>query len=120
MWLLNAAIANDMVANGYDKESIRKTAADRLWYLLGEVMDRSGVQRSIADAKASVGTDMLKKILLYTNPQNIHIVVAGGDHASRSCVIPGWTPQGNVQVVLPANWDSLLSDAERDLGAPPL
>lgn len=119
MWLMNSAIANDMVNYGYDKESIKKTAADRVWYLLGEVIDRTGVQRSIAEKKADVGTDMLKKIMLYTNPQQIHLVVAGGDHPSRSCVIPSWGAQGNVEVVLPANWNQLLADAERDLGPVP-
>jgi len=119
IWLMNAAIANDMVNYGYDKESIKKTAADRLWYLLGEVMDRSGVQRSIKEKKADVGADMLKKIMLCTNPQSIHLIVAGGDHPSRSCVIPSWTPQGNVEIVLPKTWDQLLANAERDLGPTP-
>jgi hypothetical protein len=119
MWLMNAAIANDMVSYGYDKESIKKTAADSLWYLLGEVIDRTGIQRAIAEQHAEVGTDLLKKYGLCTEPQNIHLVVAGGDHPSRSCVIPSWAPQGNVEVVLPGDWDLLLSDAERDLGPLP-
>ena len=119
IWMMNAAIANDMVANGYDKESIKKKAADNLWYVLSEVMDFSGVQRSIEQKKADVGTDMLKRFSLCTNPQNIHLIVAGGDHPSRSAVIPSWGAQGNVEVVLPSNWDQLLADAERDLGPAP-
>jgi hypothetical protein len=119
MWLINAAIAGDLLANGYDKEQIKKTAAERLWYLLGEVIDRSGIQRSIEQKKADVGTDMLKKIKLCTDPQRIHVVCAGGDHPSRSCVIPSWGAQGNVEIVLPSNWDQLLADADRDLGPLP-
>ncbi len=119
MWLVNSAIAADLVANGYDKESAKKKAADSLWYLLGEVMEFSGVLRSISDKKADVGTDMFKKIMLCTDPQRIHLVVAGGDHPSRSCVVPSWTPQGNVEIVLPESWDQLLADAERDLGPMP-
>jgi len=119
MWLMNASIANDMVANGYSKESIRTTAAERLWYLLGEVTDRSGVKRAIEENGADVGTDLLKRIKLCTNPLNIHLVVAGGDHPSRSAVIPSWTPHNNKEIVLPVNWDGLIYDAERDLGPMP-
>ena len=103
----------------FAKESIKKKAADNLWYVLSEVMDFSGVQRSIEQKKADVGTDMLKRFSLCTDPQRIHLIVAGGDHPSRSAVIPSWSPSGNVEVVLPSNWDQLLADAERDLGPAP-
>jgi hypothetical protein len=119
MWLMNATIAGDMVANGYSKASIKTKAAERLWYLLGEVADFTGVQRAIEQGGAEVGKDLLKKFYLCTNPRNIHLVVAGGDHPSRSCVIPSWVTHGNRGVVLPENWDWLLSDAERDLGPLP-
>lgn len=119
MWLMNAFIAGDMVANGYNKESIKTTAAERLWYLLGEVIDRTGVKRAIEESGADVGTDLLKKIRLCTDSQNIHLVVAGGDHPSRSCVIPSWNAHDNLEVMLPENWESLLYDAERDLGPTP-
>jgi len=116
MWLMNASIAGDMVANGYYKESIKTTAAERLWYLLGEVADFSGVKRAIEQNNANVGTDLLRKFRLCTDPQNIHLVVAGGDHPSRSCVIPSWTTHGNREVELPDNWERLLYEADRDLG----
>ena len=119
MWLMNPAIAGDMASYGYDKESIKTTAAERLWYLLGEVIDRTGVMRSIEEGDADVGTDLLKKFRLCTNPQNIHLVVAGGDHPSRSCVIPSWIAHRNVEIVLPDNWDQLLVEAEFDLGPLP-
>jgi hypothetical protein len=119
LWLINSTIANDFMDNGYDKEKIRSVAASKLWYLLGETMDRTGVQRSIAEAKATVSTDMLKKIQLCTNAQNIHIVVSGGGHVSRGSVLPSWAPQGNSPMVLPESWDQLLADAERDLGPLP-
>ena len=116
IWLMNAAIARDMVANGYDKESIKTIAAERLWYLLGEVIDSSGVKRSIEERKTSVGSDLLKKFQLCTDPQNIHLFIAGGDHPSASCVIPNWAAHNNVEIVRPENWDQLLADADRDLG----
>jgi hypothetical protein len=55
-----------------------------------------------------------------TDPQRIHLVVAGGDHPSRSCVIPSWGALGNVEIRLPKNWDSLLAQAEKDLGPGPI
>ena len=119
MWLMNSSIANDMAANGYTKESIKTTAAERLWYLLGEVAGYTGVKRAIEQSGATMGTDLLEKFLLCTNPQNIHLIVAGGDHPSRSCVIPSWVTHGNGEVVLPGNWERLLFDAERDLGPLP-
>ena len=119
MWLMNSSIAGDMVANGYTKESIKATAAERLWYLLGEVIDRTGVQRAIEEGGAEVGTDLLRKFSLCTDPQNIHLVVAGGDHPSRSCVIPSWTVHRNTEIILPDNWTDLIYNAERDLGPLP-
>jgi len=119
MWLINAAIANDMAANGYSKESIKTAAAERLWYLLGEVIDSTGVQRAIKASNANIGTDLLKKFRLCANPQNIHLVIAGGDHPSASCVVPNWSAHDNQEIVLPENWEQLLTDAERDLGPVP-
>jgi len=119
MWLMNSAIAGDMVANGYSKESIKTTAAERLWYLLGEVIDRTGIRRAIEESGADMGSDLLQKFRLCTNPENIHLVVAGGDHPSRSCVIPSWTPHQNLEIVLPESWEDLLYNAERDLGPAP-
>jgi len=84
--------------------------------MLREVADFSGVKRAIEQNSANVGTDLLRKFRLCTDPQNIHLVVAGGDHPSRSCVIPSWTTHGNREVALPDNWEQLLYEADRDLG----
>ena len=116
MWLMNAAIAGDMASNGYSKDSIKTTASERLWYLLGEVIDHTGIKRAIKESNADVGTDLLKKFRLCTDSRNIHLVIAGGDHPSASCVIPNWVAHDNLDISLPENWDRLLVDAERDLG----
>ena len=119
LWLMNASIAGDMAANGYTKESIKTTAAERLWYLLGEVANFTGIKRAIEQSGGTMSTDLLEKFRLCTDPQNIHLIVAGGDHPSRSCVIPSWVTHNNLEVILPNNWDDLLLDADRDLGPLP-
>jgi hypothetical protein len=50
---------------------------------------------------------------------NIHLAVAGGDHPSRGNWLPGYSPQGNEEIVLPKNWNDLLAQAEKDLGPAP-
>jgi hypothetical protein len=56
------------------------------------------------------------QIPLMTNPQNIHFICAGGDHPSLAMWLAGVTLLGNVEIQLPKNWNTLLEQAERDLG----
>jgi hypothetical protein len=119
MLLMNAAIAADMIANGWpDKASIKKDLAARLWYLLDEVIERTGIQRSIADAKIDVST-LPKKCMLYTNPDMLRLVISGGNHPSRGMWLPSYSPSANTVVTLPKSWDSLLAQALKDLGPMP-
>jgi hypothetical protein len=50
------------------------------------------------------------------DPQNIHFICAGGDHPSLAMWLAGVTLLGNVEIQLPKNWESLLAQAEEDLG----
>jgi hypothetical protein len=119
LWLINSAVCNDMVINGWpDKEQIKKQAADNLWYSLSDIIDQTGVQRAIAQAKTDI-SKLPQKILFCTDPQRLHLVVAGGNHPSRSCIIPSWVPFPNVEVFVPKNQPDLLAQAEKDLGILP-
>jgi hypothetical protein len=131
MWLIPATTANDMANTALtdlgksrgvtwnDKEGIKKQAAANLFYNVDDVRDRTGVIRSCTqkgiDAKTLTG-----RFKLCTDPQRIHLVVAGGDHPSRSCIIPSWGALGNVEIRKPKNWADLLAQAEKDLGPAPI
>jgi hypothetical protein len=102
-----------------DKEGIKTEAASRLFYNVDDVKDRSGVIRSCTQ-KGTDASKLTGRYKLMTNAQQIHLVVAGGDHPSRSGIIPSWGALGNVEIRLPKNFDALLAQAEKDLGAAPI
>ncbi len=106
-----------MAAIGWDKDKIKKQLAEELFYLLGEVKHRSGVQRASRENGVDMET-LQDRFSLYTDPQRIRLVVAGGDHPSRAMWIPNLVVEGNEEIELPRNWNDLLKQAARELGPP--
>ena len=111
-------VCRNLAGGGWTKPKIKERLAEELWYGLEEVKDKSGIIRACREK----GVDpwlLAGRFRLYTDPQRIRIVTAGGDHPSRGMWIPNLAVEGNVEVELPGNWDQLLAQAERELGPLP-
>jgi hypothetical protein len=118
MLLYPALVCNNLNGIGWTKEKIKQHLSDELFYLLDEVNHRSGILRSCREK--GVDINMLpERFALYTDPQRIRLVVAGGEHPSRAMWIPNLSVEGNSEIELPANWNDLLAQAEKDLGPAP-
>jgi hypothetical protein len=89
--------------------------AELLFITPEEIKDRTDIQRSAAAAKVDM-SKLPARIPLMTDPQNINFICAGGDHPSLAMWLAGVMLLGNVEIELPRNWDSLLAQAEKDLG----
>lgn len=116
--LYPALVCNNMAAAGWTKASIKKRLAEELHYLLDEVKGKSGVLRACKEKGIDI-TTLPGRFQLYTDPQRIRLVVAGGDHPSRAMWIPNIDIRGNEPIELPKNWRDLLMQAAKDLGQPP-
>ncbi len=119
MLLYPALVCNNMAGIGWDKEKIKKHLSEELFYLLDEVKHRSGVLRAVEEKGLDID-NLPQRFSLYTDPERIRLVVAGGDHPSRAMWLPNLIEGGNLEIELPRNWADLLSEAENDLGAAPL
>jgi hypothetical protein len=115
--LYPALVCNNMAGIGWTKDKIKRRLAEELYYRLEEVKDRSGVLRACQEKGIDIRT-LPERFRLYSDPQRIRLVVAGGDHPSRGMWIPNLDVQGNVEVELPGNWNDLLNQAAMDLGPP--
>jgi hypothetical protein len=115
----NSMICNNMARIGWTKDKIRNRLAELLFVTPEEIRDRTDVQRAAASAKVDM-SKLPDRIPLMTNPQNIHFICAGGDHPSLAMWLAGVTLLGNVEIELPRNWESLLAQAEKDLGSLPV
>jgi hypothetical protein len=112
----NSMICRNMAGIGWTKDKIRTRLAEILFVTPEEIKDRIDIQRAAAAAKADL-SKLPARIPLMTNPQNINFVCAGGDHPSLAMWLAGVTLLGNVEIQLPKNWNKLIDQAERDLGA---
>jgi hypothetical protein len=115
----NSMICGNMARIGWTKEKIRTRLAELLFVTPEEIKDRTDVQRSAAAAKVDI-SKLPARIPLMTDPQNINFMCAGGDHPSLAMWLAGVMLLGNVEIQLPKNWDSLLKQAEKDLGDLPV
>lgn len=117
MLLYPALVSNNMAGIGWTKQKIKEHLTKELFYLRDEVRHLSGVQRACKEK--GIDLDSLpERFQLYTDPQRIRLVVAGGDHPSRAMWLPGLGIEGNVEIELPGNWRELLIQAAKDLGPP--
>jgi hypothetical protein len=116
--MFNSTICNNLVGLGYTKASIKKTLADHLFVTPQDVMYREDVQRDAANKKIDLAT-LPAKIPLYTDPQQINLVCAGGHHPTAALWVSNLNYYGNSAIVLPKSWDNLLAQAEKDLGQIP-
>jgi hypothetical protein len=111
----NSMICGNMARIGWTKEKIRTHLAELLFVTPEEIKDRTDIQRAAAVAKVDM-SKLPARIPLMMDPQNIHFICAGGDHPSLAMWLAGVTLLGNVEIQLPKNWESLLAQAEEDLG----
>lgn len=119
-WLLYPAmVCNNMATAGWTKASIKKRLAEELYYSLDEVKKKSGIIRACQEKGVDINT-LPERFALYSDPQRIRLVVAGGDHPSRAMWIPNIEIRGNEPIELPKNWRNLLLRAAEELGPPPM
>ena len=111
-------ICKNMAAIGWSKDKIKKSLADQLYYLIEEVRHLSGILRACKKEGTDIDT-LPQRVALYTEPQRIRLVVAGGDHPSRAMWIPNLDVQGIADIELPTGWNELLKQADRELGPAP-
>ena len=119
MLLYPALVCNNMAGAGWTKDSIKKRLTEELFYLRDEVKGKSGIIRACKEKGIDIDT-LPERFQLYTDPQRIRLVVAGGDHPTRAMWIPNIVVRGNEQIELPRNWKNLLTQAAADLGPPPM
>jgi hypothetical protein len=119
MLLYPSMVCNNMAGIGWDKKSIKEHLAEELFYLKDEIAHRSGIQRALEKEEIDIAA-LAERFALYTDAQRIRLVVAGGDHPSRAMWIPNLANESNVEIELPASWETLLSEAEQDLGPAPM
>ena len=117
--LYPALVCDNMTHLGWTKDKIKKRLAEELYYLLDEVKERSGILRACQAKGIDIST-LTERFALYSDPQRIRLVVAGGDHPSRAMWVPSVDVRGNVQIELPRNWKNLMVQAAADLGPPPM
>ena len=107
-----------MAGVGWTKDKIRKHLAELVFVTPEEIRDRTDIQRAAAAAKVDL-SKLPVRIPLITDPRNINLICAGGDHPSLAMWLAGVILLGNVEIQLPGNWEALLIQAEKDLGPLP-
>jgi hypothetical protein len=115
----NSMICRNMARIGWTKNKIRARLAELLFATPEEIRDRTDIRRAAATANVDL-SKLTHRIPLMTDPQNINFICAGGDHPSLAMWLAGVTLLGNVEIELPGKWDSLLVQAEQDLGPIPV
>jgi hypothetical protein len=115
MLFYNSMICGNMARIGWTKDKIRGRLAELLYLVPEEIRDRTDVQRAAAADRVDM-SKLPARIPLMTDPRNIHILCAGGDHPSLAMWLAGVTLLGNMEIQLPRNWNDLLHQAEQDLG----
>ncbi len=118
MMFYNSMICNNMAGIGWTKEKITAHLAELCYATSEEIKDRTDIQRAATAAKVDM-SKLPVRVPLMTDPKNISLVCAGGDHPSLAMWLGGLTLLGNVEIKLPKNWDALLKQAEADLGPMP-
>jgi len=116
--MIPGVVAQTMVGLGWTKASIREF----LWEhsrIPAEALRRAGCPAWIEIDTSKVVRESLARDPwpITAQPENFVIVVAGGGHPTNSYWLQGYSP-GVVgrRIELPAAFESLLAEAERDLG----
>jgi hypothetical protein len=99
------------------KRKIKDAIASYCFAALDEFQDATEFLR-LLEKQRKVINDVPARTRLISEPQNIMLICAGGDHPSRALCIPGSRLTNN-QITLPKNWDELLAQAAKDLGPLP-
>ncbi|MBN1380936.1 MAG: hypothetical protein JXA41_04615 [Deltaproteobacteria bacterium] len=116
--ILPQVVAHTMTGLGWTKQSMRAF----LWEhskIPAEQMRRSGSSQwvEIGATPAMLESLKLDPWPISAHPDNLVIVCAGGDHPTNSFWLQGYCPSViGREIQLPAAFDALIADANRDLG----
>jgi hypothetical protein len=116
--MISPVVANAMAAVGWTKKSIREF----LWEhskIPGEQLRRGGADIWIeADRDPAVRESLKFDPWPHSaRPENLVLLVAGGGHPTNSYWLEGYSPHViGRKVRVPANFDRLLEEADRDIG----
>jgi hypothetical protein len=116
--MISPVVANAMAAVGWTKKSIREF----LWEhskIPGEQLRRGGADMWIeADRDPAVRESLKFDPWPHSaRPENLVLLVAGGGHPTNSYWLEGYSPHViGRKVRVPANFDRLLEEADRDIG----
>jgi hypothetical protein len=120
MVLLSATVANQNAELGWTKEKIKTFLWENSKVPMSD-LKKYGFIKYVDDRKDI--KDTLKDPWPITSKaKNIILVVAGGQHPTHAYWMQtaSSTQPVNVKIKLPANWNALLTEAEADLGPPPM
>jgi hypothetical protein len=120
IFIMNSLAANQMASVGWTKETIKET----LWQLtsapLSELLNRPDIVRNAENKGVDLET-LPDPVPLWDKPERIILAVAGGRHPTSAIWLPSVpsvysSVMGEAEIKLPVNWDTLLKEAEEDLG----
>jgi hypothetical protein len=118
--MIPGVVARTMAGLGWTKASMREFLWEHSRIPAEELRQAGGpAWIEIDTSKMARDSLALDPWPITARPDNFVIVVAGGGHPTNSYWLQGYSP-GVVgrPIELPASFESLLSDAERDLGPP--
>jgi len=113
-------VAAQLHANGWkSKQSVREYLWERVQFERAE-LDRTGMSQWIeaeADAQTRASLE-LDPWPFCRSPQQLMIIVAGGEHPTHNFWLQSWGPcETGARIDLPDDWQGLLDAADADLGA---
>jgi hypothetical protein len=117
--LLGRTWAQELNNQGYSKDKLKAALWEQSKITWDELVKMGNAER----AKAQVGIKEGESAPLSAKPEQLIIVIAGGDQSGHAFwMAPGGTSgytTVSAAIKLPANWDALLKQAEADLGPAP-
>jgi len=112
--MIPQVIASVMAGLGWTQGSIREFLWDHSKVPISQLR-RSGAIEWIEIQAAESAT--LDPWPIASRPENIVLLVAGGGHPTNACWLPACCPHVvGRQIALPEGFDTLLAEADRDLG----
>jgi len=118
--LLGRTWAQALTENGLSKLDIQT----KLWETSKIPWDELVKMGNLSTAQRRTGVKQGEAAPLFAKPQQLLLVVAGGDQSGHAFWMgPGGTSgytTTDSKITLPKNWEALLKQAEKDLGLPPI
>jgi hypothetical protein len=117
--LMSRVVANQLAGLGWTQEKIKTF----LWEnskIPAEKVRSHGLRQWIeqADDDESIASKDMDPWPITRTPQQIIMAVAGGHHPTHNYWMQSWSRNlAGTEIQLPAAWDTLIAEAEEDLGA---